>query len=93
MITNYTEYCIICGRPKTDDHHLVFGRGRRKLASQDDLLIPLCREHHDFIHKGECQTLSKIIGQLLYERDKCAEGYAVDAARESFRLRYGESYL
>jgi len=93
MITEYTNYCIICGAPKTDDHHLVFGRGRRALAEKDDLICPLCRKHHEAIHKGDMQTLSKIIGQLAYERNKCADGMSIEDAREAFRTRYSESYL
>lgn len=91
MITNYTDYCIFCGKQKDDTHHLVFGRANRKLSDEDDLTVPVCREHHEFLHKND--KVSRIIGQLAYERDRCAEGYGVDAARESFRLRYGKSYL
>lgn len=94
MITNYFDYCLICGKPKTDDHHMVFGIAKRKLADEDHLLIPLCREHHEQMHNNEgMQAMSRICGQLLYERDKCAQGYGIDAARESFRLRYGKSYM
>ena len=85
------EYCAICGKPKDDVHHLVFGTANRKLSDEDNLCVPLCREHHEFMHKNA--TVSRMIGQLMYERDKCAAGYSVDAARESFRLRYGKSYL
>ena len=91
MITNYNNYCLLCGKPKVDDHHLVFGIANRKLSDQDELIIPVCREHHEFLHKYS--PVSRIIGQLAYERDKCADGYSVDAARESFRIRYGKSYL
>lgn len=93
MITEYANYCLLCGTPRTDIHHLVFGVAKRKLADQDGLTMPLCKRHHDMIHQGDMQTLSKIIGQLLYERNKCAEGMTVEKARESFRRRYGESYL
>ena len=85
------EYCAICGKPKDDVHHLVFGTANRKLATEDKLTIPLCRDHHEFMHKYS--TISRIIGQLMYERDKCAEGHSIEAARQSFRLRYGKSYL
>ena len=91
MLTNFTNYCVICGKCKDDDHHLVFGRANRKLSDEDGLLIPVCREHHEFFHKND--KVSRIIGQLAYERDRCAEGYGIDAARESFRIRYGKSYL
>lgn len=94
MITNYKDFCIICGRPKTDIHHLVFGVAKRKLADTDGLTAPLCREHHEAMHNDKTvQALSHIVGQLYYERNMCAQGYGTDAARDSFRLRYGKSYL
>ena len=91
MLTNYDQLCIFCYRPKQDVHHLVFGRANRKLSDEDGLTVPVCRECHDLLHKHD--KISKIIGQLAYERDRCAEGYGADAARDSFRMRYGKSYL
>lgn len=91
MITNYNDMCILCYKPKTDTHHLVYGRANRALCDHDELVIPCCRSCHEFMHKNP--NVSRIIGQLAYERDRCAEGYGVDAARESFRIRYGKSYL
>lgn len=44
-------------------------------------------------NKKELNVLCEIIGQLAYEKKKCAEGYSEEAARESFRLRYSKSYL
>lgn len=94
MITKYFDYCFVCGKPKTDVHHLVFGNSKRKCADQDKLVAPVCREHHEMFHnKKEMQVMSHVIGQLLYERDRCASGLTVDEARESFRRRYGISYL
>ena len=93
MITEYADYCILCNRPRTDIHHCVFGVGRRNLADEDGLTMPLCDSCHRAIHQGKMQTLSKIIGQLLYERNKCAEGMTVEEARLSFQRRYFESYL
>lgn len=91
MITHFNDYCLICGKPKVDLHHLVFGIANRKLSDEDELIIPVCREHHELLHKQS--AISRIMGQLAYERDKCEQGYSVDAARESFRIRYGKSYL
>lgn len=85
------RYCEICGKQGTETHHLVFGNANRKLSDQDELCMVLCRDCHEFMHKHS--TISRIIGQLMYERNKCAEGYSVEAARQSFRLRYGKSYL
>ena len=85
------DYCAICGKPKEDIHHLIFGTANRKLSDEDRLCLPLCREHHDFMHRNA--KISRIIGQLMYERNKCEEGYSIEAARQSFRIRYGKSYL
>ena len=84
-------YCAICGKPNTEVHHLVFGNANRRLCDEDQLVLEVCREDHEFLHKNA--KISRIIGQLMYERNKCAEGYGVDAARQSFRIRYGKSYL
>lgn len=94
MITEYNDYCIICGRPRTDMHHIFKGHKQRHLADQDELLIPLCREHHEAIHNTkEYNLLCEIIGQLAFEKDLCAEGMNRENAREAFRIRYGRSYL
>lgn len=97
MITEYNDFCIICGKPRTDMHHCMKGHKQRHLAEEDELLIPLCQEHHTgnmSVHqRKELNVLCEIIGQLAYEKKKCAEGYGEAAARESFRIRYGRSYL
>lgn len=97
MITEYNDYCIICGKPRDDMHHVFKGHKQRHLADEDELLLPLCQEHHTgnmSVHqRKELNVLAEIIGQLAYEKRKCAEGYGEAAARESFRIRYGRSYL
>ena len=95
MITRYELNCIICGKP-TDisPHHLVFGRALRQLADADDLIIPICFECHEELHKMKVsKALSRICGQLAFEKTKVAEGMTEDEARECFRKRYGISYL
>lgn len=94
MITNYEDYCIICGEPRQHVHHLVFGNAKRRLADTDGLTCPLCRECHEKIHnQKELQVMSHIVGQLFYERNMCTTGMNIEDAREHFRHRYGVSYL
>lgn len=84
IITDVTEYCLICGRPKDDIHHCLMGSDRRH-ADEDGIYIPICRECHAFIHNNpQAVVMSKIIGQLAYEREH---------TREEFRARYRHSYL
>lgn len=88
------DNCIFCGKPTENVHHLVYGLSKRALSDADELVIPLCLKHHDEIHRmGTAGMMSKMIGQLAYERDRCAEGNTVENAREMFRRRYGNSYL
>lgn len=94
MITKYENYCLLCGKPKTEVHHLVWGNAKRRLADADGLTIPLCVDCHKKIHgPKEMQVMSHICGQLFYERNMCAAGMTPDEARESFRKRYSVSYM
>lgn len=94
MLTEYKDICLICGRPKQEIHHLVFGRGMRELAEGDNLTAPLCGKCHKELHyNGIAGAESKIIGQLVYEMDLVAQGIPQEMAREQFRKRYGRSYL
>ena len=94
MITKYTDYCLICGKPCPEVHHLVFGVSKRNIADIDGLTMPLCREHHEQMHNHKgMMAMSRICGQLYYEKCMCAAGMNPDEARESFRKRYGESYM
>ena len=95
MITNYTDYCILCGRPKEHTHHLVWGNSKRQLADADGLTVPLCERCHNMMHHStkQMQVMSHIVGQLYFERNKCADGMTPEEAREEFRTRYSISYL
>ena len=94
FITDYNKYCIFCGHQTHDTHHLEFGWANRKLADEDNLVIPVCRTCHDFIHNSEEGTLfSKMLGQALYELNYCAQKPEILEARQSFRSRYGKSYF
>ena len=100
MITKYNDYCLICSKPKNDMHHCLKGVKQRHLADEDGLIIPLCRECHEKVHKHkELNVLVEIIGQLAWERDQLISNQELpfddlsEAVREDFRTRYGRSYL
>ena len=94
MITEFQNICVICGKPRKEIHHLVFGRGMRPLADADGLTVPLCMSCHKAIHyNGVASEMSKIIGQLEYEMEQVKKGVPQEVARENFRKRYGRSYL
>jgi len=100
IITKYTKNCMFCGKPCHTEHHFVFGRGIRNLADEDGIKGPACDECHtigklsDRIHDNPmAEKLSKMLGQLAFEKSKVAIGMTEDEAREAFRKRYGRSYL
>lgn len=64
---------------------------------EDGLWVPLTPEHHEgkmSVHMNkEMKVLMHIIGQLAYEKHCVADGMTESEARETFRKRYGKSYL
>ncbi len=104
IITKYTKNCIICGRPTNHMHHCIEGTANRQMSENFGLKIPLCPDHHNLgnnsVHlQTEMNVMSHIIGQLAYERRFCAEKRGLpfepleEEARQSFREKFGKSYL
>lgn len=100
IITKYNENCMFCGKPTRTQHHFLFGRGERQLADEDGIKGPVCDECHNMgellkrIHENvAAEKLSKMVGQLAWEKHAVAEGMTEDESREAFRKRYGRSYL
>lgn len=92
IITDYENICFLCGRPAEGEHHLLFGTGKRRLAEEDGLKIPICNQCHTLgvvtgrIHDNPmAEKLSKMLGQALYETRI--------GNRQEFMKRYGKSYL
>lgn len=100
IVTEYMDICAICGSPTQCVHHLIFGRGNRALSDDDALTLPMCYKCHSLgtgtkkLHENVvAEKLSKIVGQLAYEKRQVAKGFTEDEARDLFRIRYGRSYL
>ena len=101
ILTKYTGFCMFCGKPTNEEHHYLFGRGIRELADKDGVKGNVCRNCHTTgwpvssrIHDNPmAEKLSKMVGQLAWEKHSVAGGMTEDEAREAFRKRYGVSYL
>ena len=102
VVTEFTEICAICGKPRECDHHLVFGTGLRELSDKDGLIIPMCNRCHNMgiattkLHENiMAEALSKMLGQLAWEKEfyKQLSKESTDIARITFMKRYGRSYL
>lgn len=100
ILTKYTENCMFCGRPTNTEHHFLFGSGIKTIADRDNVKGPVCDFCHNMgpvtsrIHDNPmAEHLSKMLGQIAWEKHEVANGLSEDAAREAFRKRYGVSYL
>lgn len=100
IVTEYMEVCAICGKPTQCVHHLIFGISNRALSDDDALILPMCNNCHNLaggtkaLHNNiVAEKLSKIIGQLAYEKRQVAKGFTEAEARDLFMTRYGRSYL
>ena len=100
IITNYMEYCMICGKPCVEKHHGLSGCNR-KLADKYKAILPLCPEHHNSSnmsvhHNKEMEVLSKQLTQLAVEKEiyrRQLYNDDSDPAREEFRKTFTKSYL
>lgn len=97
--------CEICGAPAECEHHLIFGRGMRALADEDQLILKMCNSCHNMSQLNDCkihenpmaEKLSKMLGQVIWEKryvEMCfTRGNVKETAHKAFMKRYGRSYI
>lgn len=104
ILTEYEDISAFSGKPTECWHHLVEGRGLRKLSDRFKLLLPLTNEEHNCSSRGliyqihenpAAEHLSKMLGQVAFEKEYYREMAKVDGdpAREQFRKVFGQSFL
>lgn len=86
-----------------EEHHVIFGHGKRKIADREGLVVYLCYNHHqgtDGVHGKNGHPLDvmlKEIAQEEWERkfieEYPYENHAEEAAREAFIRLFGRNYL
>lgn len=99
-LTDINEYCYFCYGHASQEHHLIFGKGRQ-FAEKYGLKVPICDACHtrserlcDRIHDNTmAEKLSKMLGQAIFERDRALEGMSQNDIRERFIKENGGSYL
>ena len=83
------EYCIICGSPYVEVHHVFYGTANRKLSDKYGLVVPLCREHHtgdNGVHFNyKLDLYLKKMAQTYFEEHI--------GDRKTFREVFGKSFL
>lgn len=97
-ITDDMNHCLICASDNIHIHHAIAGNANRAKSTKFNLVMPLCPKHHNMSNNSvhlnpDMGVMSKIIGQLAFEKRKCAEGMTEDEARQEFRNQFGKSYL
>lgn len=100
IVTDDMDYCFFCGRPAECKHHLIFGSSNRQKADEDGLIVPACNRCHNMgkvierVHDNPmAEKMSRIIGQMSWEKQHISNGISPEVAREMFRNRYKVSYL
>lgn len=99
-VTEERTLCICCGwRFAQHTHHLICGTSGRKFSDKYGLMIPLCALCHNELHEnGVAVTLSKMLGQAIWEKNYYKDLYYQmnrdeDEARDRFRELNTTSYL
>jgi len=98
---NECRFCEMCGSCENVVTHHLIGGSLRHLADADRLTISLCSRCHtlatrsqDRIHGNpRAEDLSKMLGQMMFERNMCATGMSLDEAHKEFMTRYGRCFI
>ena len=90
--------CYLCmmlhgdySRKQTQEHHVIFGRGQRKLSEKYGLKVYLCRAHH--LHDGGPEAVHRnadISRMLCEEAQREFEGRF---RQQDFREIFGRNYV
>ena len=81
IVTKWMQYCMVCGKPREHVHHALYNVGKRKLADEDKLLLPLCAYHHEDSKNGVhnnagMKVMSQALAQAIWQRQYLAEKLA-----------------
>ena len=83
------EYCLVCGSPYVEIHHVIYGTANRKLSDKYGLVVPLCSEHHrgntGVHHNKKLDLFLKKEAQRKYEQEY--------GNGKGFREIFGKCYL
>ncbi|MEC5321562.1 DUF968 domain-containing protein [Brenneria populi subsp. brevivirga] len=61
-----SQPCACCGAPADDPHHVIgYGLGGMGTKAHDLFVIPLCRSHHDELHRDVAAWETQYGSQLL----------------------------
>lgn len=88
---SFPPFCVVCGSPDVETHHVLHGFGRRAKAEKWGYKIPLCRRHHtgvDGIHQARNRQYDLLwirAAQRHFERRR--------GTREDWIREFGKSWM
>lgn len=86
-----SKYCVVCGSPNVQYHHIFHGSHRRQFADKYKYIIPLCFDHHigaNGIHQAKNRKYD------LFWKQKAQRHYEqYYGSREDFIRECGKNYL
>lgn len=81
-IDRYKGRCALCGMPYEHLHHIFGGRNRAN-STKYGMIVPLCRYHHEFVHKTNYDGFKK-----QYQKE-----FEETYTREEFLKIFKRNYL
>ena len=82
------DHCYVCGRTGTmHRHHCFHGSANRKLADEDGMIVALCPECHERVHRDHA------LDRQIQEEAQEVWLVRYNGTIEEFRERYGRSFL
>lgn len=83
--------CFECGKEGyTEEHHIFYGHGNRKISDKNGFVVYLCPE----CHRGDYGVHGKYGKKLnLSLKRRCQAVYEETHSRDEFRKLIGRSYL
>jgi len=86
-----TRPCMLCGNPRTNPHHAlrtlrgISAAGMAEKGS-DYLALPLCRSHHDAVHRGSLKLQREDLLEFIAINLICYLGTLSNPAQNGPRL-------
>ena len=81
------DNCYICGGRATETHHVFAGRGRRQLSDRYGLVVRLCRDCHDDVHRHPARY--EWLHEDFQRKAMQEQGWTI----QEFIDRFGKNYI
>lgn len=83
------DFCMVCGRPYPEVHHVLYGTANRKWSDKYGLVVPLCHEHHRGSYLSPHFNREFDLKLKQYAQERFQEEYP----ELNFREIFGKNFL